>query len=85
MPTGNGTKGDFIQIHQNHDHGKLNAASGIGAHTHTPELNTSPGGATSTKRVDSATTADDINKADAALKDGTMRERTGRKDSGDIP
>jgi RHS repeat-associated protein len=85
VPTAQGQKGDFLQIHQKHEHGTLNAESGIGAHTHKPEVHTSPTGATSTKRVDSATTAGDINQADAALKDGTMRERTGRNDRGDIP
>jgi len=85
VPTAQGQKGDFIQIHQKHDHAGLNAESGIGAHTHKPEVHTAPNGTASTRRVDGATTADDINQADAAIKDGTMRERTGRKDRGDIP
>lgn len=82
VPTAQGQKGDFIQIHQTHTDAK---AQGGFAHTHKPEVHTAPDGTGRTTRTTTSTTADDINQADAALKDGTLRERTSRKDKGDIP
>jgi hypothetical protein len=84
VPTKTGTRGDFLQIHQAHDHFGLGAASGIGAHTHTSKVHTAPNGASRIARENSMTTADDINRADSSIKGGTLRVRSGIKDKGDL-
>lgn len=75
-PTNEG--GEYFQIHNTHPHENIE-----GPHTHRPEVNTDPiTGTTSSKRVTTPTSAADIDYADAALRDGTLRERKNRKDKG---
>lgn len=68
--------GGFIQIHNSHEH------KGVSPHTHTSQVNTSPTGITSTNRVYNPTSAADIDAVDEALRDGSMRQRSGRGDTG---
>jgi hypothetical protein len=75
IPTGK-EGGDWFQIHNTEGHGTLG-----NPHTHYPEINTN-GNVGSTVRRDVPTTAQDIDKADDLLRNGTMRERINRKDKG---
>jgi hypothetical protein len=84
VPTASGKKGDYMQIHQSHEHKGMGAESGIGAHTHQPVTHTSPDGVERSQRTASPTTAADIDAADAAVKNGTLRQRTSRRDPGDL-
>lgn len=70
-----------MQIHGAHSHGTLGVP-----HTHFPEVHVAPGGGRGrTVRGDRSTTAEDINRADAALRSGELRPRTNRSDRGGTP
>lgn len=64
--------GDWFQIHNTHGHGDLGKT-----HTHFPEQH----GQRRVRR-DRKTNGSDMDFADQKLRDGSMRERTGRKDKG---
>lgn len=65
----------WLQIHGAHDHQPHGRP-----HTHMPEVHKKPdGSAGSTRRGDRATTAEDIDYADQALKSGEMKLREKRK------
>ncbi|MCF7221520.1 RHS repeat-associated core domain-containing protein [Marilutibacter chinensis] len=78
-PTSEG--GDFMQIHSSHRDAK---AGDVRSHTHTSESHTNPKtGVTRTTRSDARpTTSDDIDRADAAVRSGEMRQRHSRDDKG---
>lgn len=64
-PTNEG--GEYFQIHN--------------PHTHRPQVNTDPvSGRSSSERLAYETTAQDINYMDQALRNGSLRFRTGKKD-----
>jgi len=68
----NQQNGDWFQIHNTHGHGDLGKP-----HTHFPEQH----GPRRVRR-DKQTNGDDLDFADQKLRDGSLRERTGRKDKG---
>ncbi len=75
-PTDKG--GEYFQIHNQHTHGNLN-----NPHTHKPQINIDPvTGIGSSKRLDIETSATDINYADKAMRNGSLRIRFGKKDKG---
>jgi len=69
-------KGDWIQIHNKEPHDNLLP------HTHFPEISTGGNGHTRVNRRYKATDAEDIEYADKALRDGSMRERINKRDKG---
>jgi hypothetical protein len=72
--------GEWLQIHGTHIHGNLGVP-----HTHYPESHVSLTGIGRIIRRSRATTAEDINQADKALRLGTMRHRRDRSDRGGGP
>lgn len=75
-PTNEG--GEYFQIHNLHSHDNLS-----NPHTHKPQVNTDPmSGRSSSERLAYETTAQDINYMDQALRNGSLRFRTGKKDKG---
>ena len=70
IPTNQG--GDWFQIHRKHTHGNLSM------HTHYPDQQHSR----KRDRKDRSTTSADIDKADAALRDCSLRRRRNKKDLG---
>jgi hypothetical protein len=69
----NNAGGDWMQIHNKHQHGNQNAVS----HTHVPVQHSG-----SRERQSRDTTGTDIDTADAKLRAGDLRERTNMKDKG---
>lgn len=65
--------GSWFQIHNTHNDMKVNSVP----HTHFPTIHLK-----SVVREIKKTDGADLDKADKLLRDGTMRERTGRKDRG---
>lgn len=75
-PTNEG--GEYLQIHSSHTHGNLS-----NPHTHRPKVNIDPiSGRSNSERLAYETTAEDINYMDQALRNGTLRMRSGKKDKG---
>lgn len=67
-----------MQIHSSHTHGNLS-----NPHTHRPKVNIDPiSGRSNSERLAYETTAEDINYMDQALRNGTLRMRSGKKDKG---
>nr|WP_255324585.1 hypothetical protein [Budvicia aquatica] len=66
--------GSWFQIHNTHNDMKVNSVP----HTHFPTIHLK-----SIVREIKKTDGADLDKADKLLRDGTMRERIGRKDRGD--
>jgi hypothetical protein len=69
---------NWMQIHGTHDHAPYGSP-----HTHLPEVHRDPiTGRQYVRRTTQATTASDINRADAALRSGELRHRVNRSDRG---
>ena len=76
-PTNRG--GDWMQIHNTHEHG------GVSPHTHQPGPTNTGAGGQSRARETQATTGRDMTRADTRLRSGELRERRNRRDQGGTP